>query len=196
MAMTDLLGQAVQQNQVSNYQILDSIYSEGAIILNNATEILLGKSVGSSLDIPVPLIGFKYKPMGTIELIKYEYSEYPYLSKQMVSNAGVKQATRFSVQLLDPITGSNPVILAVVKRQVLQTLLDKYAAGGGLFTILTLWGSVTNCLLEGLEGVEGSSNGSDGVNFVMHFYKPNFDTAAVQKKLSSSLASLTNGGVP
>jgi hypothetical protein len=195
MAMTDLLGKASQATQVTNYQILDTIYSKGAVILNNATEILLGKTAGSSLNFPVPLIGFSYKPMGTIELIKYEYSEYPYLSKKMISNSGVKQSTRFTVQVLDPITSSNSVALAVVKRKLLQNLLDKYAAGGGLFTILTLWGSITNCLLEGLEAVEGQSNGSDGVNFVLRFYKPNFDTSSVQKKLSSTLSSLSSGGV-
>jgi hypothetical protein len=194
MAMTDLLGKTQVSVKLTNYQILDTIYSNAAVILNNAAEVLLKQSATSVYNIPVPLVGFSYKPMGTIELLKYEYSEYPYLSKQMVSNAGVKQATRFTVQVIDAIASSNIVLEAIAKRQLLQTMLDKYAAAGGLFTVLTLWGTITNCLLEGMEGVEGQSTGSDGVLFNIHFYKPNFDTAATTDKLSSSLSSLTSGG--
>lgn len=192
MAVTDLIGNAQNYTSPSSYQILDSIYSENCILLNNALELLFGKAY-STTSIPLPMIGFKYKPTGSIELLKFTYSVYPYLNKQMITSGAIQNETRFSIMLLDPINNDNPVVAAILKRQTLVTLLEKYVRMGGLFTILTLWGTLKNCVLESFSGVE--SGGMDGTAYICNFVKPLFDTSSASAQLSSTLKSLSSGGI-
>lgn len=193
MASIDLIGSAQDYVNAGSYQILDTLYSQNCVLLNNAIEIISGKTGGLN-SIPLPLIGFQYKPTGSIELLNFSYSSYPYLNKQQITNSVIQNQTRFSLLLMDPINGSNPVVAALLKRQTLIKLLEKYQNAGGLFTVLTLWGTISNCVLESFYGVE-SGEGLNGTSFMCNFMKPLFDTSSASSQLSSTLNSLSNGGV-
>ena len=194
MALTDIIGQAQDVVNTAAYLLLDGLYSSGAVILENPVAVFKqNKSLlGLELEIPVPLIGFNYKPEGTIELLKYQWSEYPYLNKQVLTNAAIKQTTKFSVQVIDPISGNNPVLLALLKREGLKMLLEKYTDAGGMFTVMTLWGAIKHCVLTDLAGVSGEA--MDGTNFIMSFMKPNINIGTADKQLSDFMSNAQAGG--
>ncbi|HOT63485.1 MAG TPA: hypothetical protein PLU93_11555, partial [Treponemataceae bacterium] len=78
MAFTEILGNPQDVTTLNSYALLDRIYSDGAIVLENATEILTGKK--PVIDVGLPLVGFSFKPDGNLELLKYQWSQYPYLN--------------------------------------------------------------------------------------------------------------------
>ena len=188
MALMEILGNPQDTVNATGYQILDSLYSDGAVILENAVEILTGKK--APIDAGLPLVGFSYKPE-SLELLKYSWSQYPYLNKQKLTFAAVKEATTFSVAVISPIAaGGNEVIPSLIKRELLLTLLEKYCDAGGMFTVLTLWGTRKHCVLSGLDGVAGE--GMDGTLFKMSFSKPNFDLTGADASMSDFMSKATN----
>lgn len=190
MAFNEILGKPQSVVDIKSYEILDAIYSNGAVILEDATEILTGKR--PALNIGIPLIGFYYKPDSGMSLLKYEWSQYPYLNKQMLTHAAVKQMTPFSVTVANPI-GPNGGLLAsnIVARELLVKLLEKYADRGGRFTVITLWGTRKHCLLADLEGISGDT--MDGTLFKMHFVRPNFDMTLASQQMSDFMSKATAG---
>lgn len=189
MPFTEILGKPQDTVNANGFQLLDSLYSSGAVILENATEILTGKK--APIDVGMPLIGFSYKPE-SLELLKYGWSQYPYLNKQKLTFSAVKETTAFSVSVISPITtGGNTVVESLVKRELLAKLLEKYCDAGGMFTVLTLWGTRKHCLLVGMEGVSG--DGMDGTLFKMSFTKPNFDLTGADASMSDFMKKATNG---
>lgn len=186
-SLQSLIGDAQTYVNAGSYSILDTIYSENAVLLNNALEIISGQTAVSA--VPLPLLGFHFNPSQTIQLLNFEYSRYPYLNKKMISNSVVQNETRFSLEIIDTITSDNTVITAIAKRQLLITLLNKYILAGGLFTILTLGGTISNCLMEDFSWIGRTDR------FVANFVKPLFSTTDTSEQLSSTLKSLQNGGV-
>lgn len=192
MAMTDgLIGKAQPTVSINGYSLLDATYSDNAVILENALEIFSGaKSPLPSIGFP--LIGFQYKPESGIELLKYRWSQYPYLNKANLTFAAVKEATDFSVSVISPITNGTNVILSIALRTALVALLTEYCNRGGMFTVLTLWGTKQHCLLTDLAGI-GQDGVMDGVLFKMTFTQPNFDLTGADESMSDFMKRASNG---
>lgn len=190
MAFTEILGNPQDVTTLNSYALLDRIYSDGAIVLENATEIFTGKK--PVIDVGLPLVGFSFKPDGNLELLKYQWSQYPYLNKQKLTFAAVKQPTDFSVTVISPITsGGATIVVTLALREMLKKLLETYCDAGGMFTIATLWGTLRHCVLTGLDGVSGDA--MDGTLFKMSFNKPNFDLTGADESMSDFMAKATNG---
>ena len=198
--VTDILGKP-KSTDISNatYTLLDDIFSYNAIWLQNAIELsnipILSQNEFSK-NISLPLIGFQYKPVGNIELLKYAWSQYPFLSKQVITNSGMKQATKFSVDVFSVISDSNPVAINLLKIQTIMDLLDMYIAKGGLFTILTLYGFITNCVCADVYGV---SDGEmlDGTHLRFDFIKPNISSVkSVVKQVADVINGINIGAAP
>lgn len=189
--MSSLLGGQSPVQKIINYNSVRTIYDNFSVLLVDTVSILSGGVV--NVPIPVPLLTFTYRPIGEIQFLKYKWSEYPYLSRQILTNSNIKEGVRFSVELKDPMNFLNPIWLAVLKRQGLIKLLETYCDKGGRFVVLTLWGTLTDCVLEGFSGIE--DGGQQGVNYRMDFYKPNFNTSALDKALSTAMSALANGGI-
>lgn len=202
--ITDILGKA-RPTDISNadYILLDDIFSYNAIWLQNAIELFKIPVLSEyelTKNIPLPLIGLAYRPIGEIELINYEWAQYPYLSKQVITNAGIKQPTRFAVDVYSVfkggniLSGGNTVALNLLKISTIVSLLNQYVAKGGLFTILTLYGFITDCVLEKITGI---SDGEmvDGTHLRFNFLKPNIDTIAkIPKELTDIISRINVGG--
>lgn len=196
--ITEILGSA-KSTDVSHgtYTMLDDIFSNTAVWLQNAIELsnmpVLSQN-NLTKSIPLPLIGFAYKPAGEIELISYEWSQYPYLSKTIMTNAGVKQMTRFAVDVYSVLTPENTVAINLLKISSLTFLLDNYVAKGGLFTILTMFGPITDCVLEKITGI---SDGEmvDGTHLRFNFLKPNIEKAqTVTQQVTDLISTINLGG--
>jgi len=194
---TDILGTSKSTDISSaDYTLLDDIFSYNAIWLQNAIElsnIPILSQFELTKNVPLPLIGLAYKPVGEIEFLSYEWSQYPYLSKQIITNAGIKQATRFALDVYSVLNGSNPVALNLLKVSAIIKFLDGYIAKGGLFTVLTLYGFITDCVLEKITGI---SDGEmlDGTHLRFNFLKPNIDTTVIVAKQVSDLVNKINLG--
>lgn len=189
-ATSQLIGTKAPETTGSiTLQLLDLVYTKSCICLNDVQSVFFG--VGQYLTVPLPLLTFDYKVSGDIDLLNYTWSEYPYLNKQTLVNAPIKHATRFSVDLLDPINEYNPVLVALLKRQGLIELLDRYALGGGTFTVITMWGTLTNCVLESVQGINTDSG--QGTQFRLNFLKPNFSRKRLTNSLNSFLSKYTKG---
>ena len=88
--ITDILGVSRSTDISSaDYNLLDSIFSNNAIWLQNAIEVInipfLPKDNFLN-SIPLPMIGFQFNPIGEIQLLSYAWSQYPFLSKQVITN--------------------------------------------------------------------------------------------------------------
>lgn len=191
MAITSgLIGKTSPTTNIDGFQILDAVYSKGAVILEDVVEVFKG-SIPNLPSVGVPLIGFEYKPDSGIELLKFRWSQYPYLNKAKLTFAAVKDATDFSVTAISAIGVEGGLVQQLAVRAALVTLLDKYCSRGGKFTVLTLWGIKTHCVLTDLSGVSGDS--MDGTLFKMSFNQPNYDLTGADSSMSDFMQKLTNG---
>lgn len=195
--ITDILGPSKSTDiSEASYTLLDDLFSYNAVWLQNAIEIANIPFLSQNellKNIPLPLIGFAYKLTGDVQLLSYEWSQYPFLSKQMITNSGMKQQTRFSLDVYSVLSNTNPVALNLLKITALVSIIDNYVARGGLFTVLTMYGFITDCVLESITGL---SDGEmlDGTHLRFNFIKPNIDsTAAVTKQLSDLVSSIDIG---
>ena len=199
MALTDgLIGTTSPAVSVNGYEILDAIYSKTCVILEDVFDIFKGVQGFSGLSnvgIGVPLIGFEYKPEGNIELLKYTWSQYPYLNKAKLTFAAVKEVTGFSVSVISPITTGGSVVVNLALRLALVTFLEKYCNRGGKFTIVTLWGTKKHCVLTDLTGIS-QDDVMDGVLFKMTFTQPNFDMSSAEESMNDFMQKVTNGAIP
>ena len=93
-----------------------------------------------------------------------EYSEYPYLNKQLLIDGAVRQNADFSVILHNLITSANPWTTQMITNQIFVDALEFYVQKGGTFNILTPWGDIKYAVLVGLYGIENEA-GQNGISF-------------------------------
>lgn len=173
---------------------LDLAYRNSAILLSDAIEMSFGSSPLGALTPALPLLGFVYDNPSQIELLKYQYSEYPYLNKQLIVNSYVRQNTRFTLTAHRCITPSNTVAINVMANEAYYLLLNEYCNRGGTFTITTMWGMFSNCVLEELNGIPPQdSNGVGGTSFEFKFLKLGFQTNELLKKVANSVTNTIKG---
>lgn len=188
MALTDFLNiNGVQQTEPS-LEVLDFIFGRSAIVLNDVSKIL---GIGSG--IPAPLLGFEYQPISKLDLLDFSYPEYPTLNRSSMINSYLKNNTRFSVRAIKPITYTNKFALNYLTNEAIYYALDKYVTAGGLFTILTPYCSLANCVLEKFTGVTTSDRDCGGQAFDFQFLKLNLPTKQMQTSQSNYLSSITSG---
>ncbi|WRA26706.1 hypothetical protein KVJ87_02600 [Helicobacter pylori] len=53
---------------------------------------------------PLPLVGLTYAPPKEVELLKFSYSEYPYMDKSVVVNSYKQKPTKFSIIAYRPLS--------------------------------------------------------------------------------------------
>lgn len=171
--------------------ILDFAFRDRAIILR---ESLLLKSEKMNGLLPSPLIGFTFDTPSNIQLLKYNYCEYPYLNKTMIVNSLVKENNEISITGSRPITRGNSVIMNTVLNQVLVNALEIYASRGGTFIMLTMWGIIQDLVLEELTG-KPTDGGVGGVLFDFKFKKINFVNMKQANKVSDNILGKASGGI-
>lgn len=172
---------------------IDLTYRNSCILLSDAANMLTGGAFGSlGQFIPQPLLGFVFDNPQQIELLKYQYSEYPYLNKALIVNSYVRQNTRFTLTAHRCITPSNPIPINIAANEAYYYLIKEYADRGGTFTIVTMWGTFSSCVLEELNGIPPEhNNGVAGTSFEFKFLKVGMQSPLAQ--LVSGLKSLAGG---
>ena len=185
------LNQLVNTNGVNQKgnagDIVDFVYGKNCIILND-----IGKIFGVSLNIPMPLLGFEYILPDRVPLLNFSYSEAPYLNRASVVNGYIKNSTRFTLRGVKSILKTNFTANYAIN-EMLYYLLDTYITNGGLFTIITPWATLGNCVCEDFSGVKLSNSESGGQGFEFTFLKLNIQPEAISKSVSSYLNNITSG---
>ena len=164
MLIKSLLGSAsvLNNNAGFNFQAITAKYNKFAVILPDTVSIMSGYV--TQVDVPLPLIGFEVKYNGDIPFLVNEYSEYPYLNKQLLIDGAVRQNADFSVILHNLIINLNPWTVQMIKNQIFVDALEYYVQKGGTFNILTPWGDIKYAVLVGLYGIENEA-GQNGISF-------------------------------
>lgn len=174
----------------ARHGILDLVFRDNALVMNYSHLLLPGGELlntiaGGGVPTPLPIIGFSFEHPSQLNFLKYQYSEYPFLDRAMVANSFVKDVGGVQVRGLRPITRGNPVILNYTMNKLLIKLIERYADQGGTWTLNTMWGPVSNLVLESLDGVK-EDNATGGVAFDFTFRRICFsDTRGVLGKASS-----------
>ena len=163
MLIQTLLGSASSINNTGfNFQSIAVKYNKFAVILPDTANILNGYVTQN--DLPLPLVGFEVTYNGDVPFLVNEYSEYPYLNKQLLIDGAVRQNADFSVILHNLITSANPWTVQMITNQIFVDALEYYVQKGGTFNILTPWGDIKYAVLVGLYGIENEA-GKKGVSF-------------------------------
>ena len=186
--------------------VLDLFFTDWCIIMENPSLLATladkdGSSAGVSVDTNnvgvnmmdwkgLPLIGFQFQPPTNYEILKYSYSEYPFLNRAVVTNSMMKEPTTITLQGLRPITVGNSVILNYILNIIgLKLYIEKYCDFGGLWTINTMWGARTGYVLTDLKGTMPAEKQA-GVGWEFTFKRYNFDSQSTQASKNSAMVSL------
>lgn len=167
-------------------KILDIVFTKSAVLINDQ-DLLTGFSLGFSL--PIPLLGFTYKIPDRLPLLKFKYSEYPFLTKNIISNCYMQEQTKFSIQAYNFLTTGIGVFTNIGFNMLLRNLLEKYILRGGTFMVMTPWGHITPCLCEGIEGVTLHDKDIGGQSLIF-----SFTTAKIAKKNTLTKIAEALGG--
>lgn len=167
---------------------LDIIYRYNALLLSD-----LGRVGGLSFSTPIPVVGFVYENPSTLEMLKYEYSEYPFLNKTLITNSYTKQNTRFAIRSYRAITAYNGIATNIALNEALYYGIEYYCDRGGTFKLLTMWGAFSNLVLESLQIIPPSGNEVGGIGFEWHFRKIPFDTKNAESIHSENVNQLSQG---
>lgn len=180
--------QGLKVDEIS-VEILDFVYGRNAILLQNVGEILNLGSTG----IPIPIVGFEYKIPDEVEILKFSYSKYPFMNRTTIVNAYIKEATTLTLEADKPITQLNPFIANYPLNELIVSTLDKYISNGGLFTILTPWAVIKDCLCTKFVGFKIGERDIGGQGFRFSFEKANIPSEVMQKKQNAYLSAITGG---
>ena len=207
--MAGILGSAIPTITGSKIarSTLQLIFKDSAILLDDGASMALSSvdnflgtnlsggllgSVASSVS--VPLLGFAYDNPSQMEILKYSYSEYPFLNKNMIVNSYLRENTRITLRASKAITPNNTVALNYLSNETIYSTLETYCNAGGTFTIMTMWGAYSGLVLESLSGIQPENNQMGGTQFEFTFLKPQFSASGgLLGSIASGLKSLVGG---
>lgn len=143
-----------------NFQTLTETYNKRMLLLNDSVSVAansFGVYISNYWDVPLPLIGFVFNYNGDIPFVQNEYSEYPYLDKQLLVEGAIRQPSDFSITLHKLITSLSPFNAITFENQLFVNAIDFYVKKGGTFAVITPWGSIDYCVLVGLYGIQSET---------------------------------------
>lgn len=195
-----ITGDALSIGAVSGkMSLVRMIYRNCAVLMDSAVEMAssdLGADLPSAIkSVKIPLLGFSYNTPESMGLLKYSYSEYPFLNRSLIVNSYIKENTDFTIMAYRAITAEAGIIYNVALNELLFGTIQKYCDKGGTFTLMTLWGAFSNLVLENLEGIplDSGNNTIGGVGFKFTFKRIGLDKSGAENIMSDSLKSLAGG---
>lgn len=172
------------------YEAISTIYNKMAVLLVDSVNVFTDMLM--QIPLPLPLLGFEYNFDGNIELLRYQWGEYPYLNRQLLAYGAIKENPTFTVKLHKVISSFNPFETHFVTNELFIRALEYYIDLGGTFWVLTPWGTREYCVVESVGG-EVNEGGQVGITFAITFKKLNFITNIAEKTTSSIIKSISMG---
>lgn len=168
--------------------VLDSIYRHSALVLVDAIEIL-GMSVNN-----VPLVGFTYEAPSSYTLLRYDYSEFPYLNKQSIISGYVKNNTELTVTSHTALMQGMGILQVIGINTALLKTVETYCDKGGRFGFINVYDAfASNLVLQELKIIPSKTNRIDDVGLEWTFKKLLFSESSVTGTLADSLNNIANG---
>lgn len=167
---------------------LDLVFRDSALILNDVGTILGGTPL------PVPLIGFSYEAPSAYTLLRYEYSEYPYLNRQSIVSGYVKNNTELTIRSYRALTTGFGLLQAIAINKALLYAVEKYCDNGGRFSLINTYdGLANNLLLQELKIIPSDTGRIDMLGLEWTFKKVLFAADSVVGTLADKLAEVASG---
>lgn len=179
----------IQKTAGFDFQGLTQPYNNYALILVDLITMMSNRSI----PFPAPLIGFHYNYTTDVPFINNEYSEYPYLNKQLLVEGAISQNPEFSITLSNVITSANPYTVKELTNKLLVDGLTYYVRQGGTFAVLTPWGDIDLCVLVGLYGITNDA-GQNGITYRVDLKKLT-PVRSVGETLAYKVASYITGAI-
>lgn len=131
-----------------------------------------------SVGLVVSMLGnFRYS-LPEINILNYEFSKYTYMQDEVI-NGYVKTQGSIKISAYRELdNGLNTYILNIVSNELIIKLFEKYTNEGGLFSLITPVGIISNLILEKLD--ISFSNPNPRFNFT--FKKINVSPSSANKK--------------
>lgn len=168
---------------------LDLVFRNNALVLMDALTLAFGTSPGA-----VPLIGFTYENAYDYTMLKFSYSEYPYLNKSTIATSYVKENPNISIRSFRAITAFNSVITNIAINTAMIKGLDMYCCKGGTFGIFTMWdGFIKDLVLEELRVINAEDGKLGGIGLDWRFKKLDFSQSDTEAQISNTLKNLQKG---
>lgn len=180
--ISGVIGQPIKIGaRTGSFEFIKTLFQDFPLLLNDVPRIFY-KKIGI-VSVPLPLLGLTYAPPREVELLKFSYSEYPYMDKSVVVNSYKQEPTKFSIIAYRPLSvlpagttkgnevlnSGNNVIVNFVANEVAYNILQIYARFGGTFSLVTQWGIVTNLVIESLKGISIDIKTMGGEAFLFEF---------------------------
>lgn len=187
-AMASILKPGANKEEIIS-GILDLVFRDSALIMKQ-TGLLFSPNAIST--IPLPLLGFSFQTPDEVEILNYEFSEYPYLNRSTVANAFLKAPCTLRCVGLRPIYKENPLLLNYVLNNLsIPFYIERYCDRGGTWALNTMWGYFDDLVLTNLKGIKLNETETGGIGFEFTFKKlqlSNLDTA--ESLLSNAVGQL------
>lgn len=184
--MSEYLGSSVTSiTQGASRAIVDLVFSNNCLILTDLVKTGILPILNTA-----PLIGFYYENPSQLGLYSYSYSEYPYLNRTAVANSVMKNSSTITIKGLRPITRANSVVVNYLANSTILSLLDKYIMRGGRFKLLTMWGPVSNLVMESIDGVTEFGQGGVAFDFTL---RKIYTAESTSSSVASALLRIITG---
>lgn len=130
-----------------------------------------------SVGLVVSMLGnFRYS-LPEINILNYEFSKYTYMQEEVI-NGYVKTQGSIKISAYRELdNGLNTYMLNIVSNELIIKLFEAYTNQGGLFSLITPVGIISNLILEKLD--ISFSNANPTFNFT--FKKINVSSASANK---------------
>lgn len=168
--------------------ILDLVYRDAALVLLDAGTLISGSANAA------PLFGFTYEAPSSYTLLKYQYSEHPYLNRQSIISGYVKENTELTINSRMALTFGNGLVQAIAITKGLLIAVEKYCDQGGRFGLINVYDAfASNLVLQELRIIPSNSGRIDEIGLEWSFKKLLFSEDSVVGTLADSVANIANG---
>lgn len=179
----------IEKSTGFDFQSLTNQYNRFALILTD----IVSMTTNQNIPFPMPLVGFLCNYNSDVPFISNEYSEYPYLNKQLLVEGAISQNPDFSLLLHNVITSANPYTAKELTNFLFVDGLYYYVKQGGTFAVLSPWGNIDLCVLVGLYGITNDA-GQKGITYRVDLKKLT-PVRSVGETLAYKVASYITGAI-
>lgn len=118
-------------------------YMDGVLVAQSVKALALGLTAAT-------LACLKILPIRNLELINMEYSSFNMMQDEIINNYVMKNK-RVDIEMIRVMdTTTNTFSLNVISNTMLIKLLEQYVKSGGMFSLVTPAGIISNLALERL----------------------------------------------
>ena len=154
------------------------------------------QALGGKVDLNLNDYFAHFTPMPGSTLINNQIGMYPFANQNVAANAVIAEPLTVSMLMTAPVKGKLGYLTRTATLIVMQQILQKHIAQGGLFTVVTPASIYTSCILTSLRDVTAGESKQTQIMYQWDFIKPLVTQSDAQKALSTQTSKITAGLPP